>query len=81
MCFNSKVSILTGTLGVVFSILLYNKGDKRYNIENKIFGLLNNHIKSPILTKNNKTNRSFILKFFSLIFCLFFFEKKEDKPK
>jgi hypothetical protein len=39
MCFNYKVSLLTFTIGTLFSILLINYGNKKYAIENKIAGI------------------------------------------
>jgi hypothetical protein len=39
MCFNYKVSLLTFSIGTIFSILLINYGNKKYNIENNVFGI------------------------------------------
>ena len=39
MCFNYKVSLLTFTIGTIFSILLYKYGNKKYTIENKVSGI------------------------------------------
>ena len=38
MCFNKEVSLLTFFIGLFFIILLVNYGNKKYAIENKIFG-------------------------------------------
>lgn len=39
MCFNYKVSLLTFSIGIIFSILLIIKGNTKYKIENKISGI------------------------------------------
>ena len=39
MCFNYKVSLLTFTVGTIFSILLMNYGNPVYRLENKATGL------------------------------------------
>jgi len=39
MCFNYKVSLLTFTVGTIFSILLINYGNPVYRLENKATGL------------------------------------------
>ena len=39
MCFNYKVSLLTFTIGTVFSILLIKYGNPYYKLENKITGI------------------------------------------
>jgi hypothetical protein len=39
MCFNYKVSLLTFSIGTIFSLLLINYGNKRFNIENNVFGI------------------------------------------
>ena len=39
MCFNYKVSLLTFTLGTIFSIILFKYGNKKYSIENKVSGI------------------------------------------
>lgn len=39
MCFNAKVSMLTFVMGTVFSVLLILKGNKKFKVENLIFGL------------------------------------------
>ena len=39
MCFNYKVSLLTFTVGTIFSILLMNYGNPIYRLENKATGL------------------------------------------
>lgn len=39
MCFNWQVSLFTFSLGLIFSLLLIYKGNKKYNIQNKITGI------------------------------------------
>jgi hypothetical protein len=39
MCFNYKVSLLTFSIGTIFSLLLYKYGNKNYSVENKITGI------------------------------------------
>lgn len=39
MCFNYKVSLLTFTIGTIFSILLIKFGNPQYKLENKISGI------------------------------------------
>ena len=39
MCFNYQTSIITFLIGTVFSILLIKKGNKKYILENKSFGI------------------------------------------
>lgn len=38
MCFSKEVSLLTCFIGIFFIILLVNYGNKKFEIENKIFG-------------------------------------------
>ena len=39
MCFNYKVSLLTFSIGTIFSLLLFYYGNNKFNIENKVSGI------------------------------------------
>ena len=39
MCFNAPVSMLTFIMGTVFSVLLILKGNKKFKVDNLVFGL------------------------------------------
>ena len=39
MCFNDKVSLFTFSIGIIFSILLIQKGNEKYSLENKVSGI------------------------------------------
>jgi hypothetical protein len=39
MCFSANSSLLTFTLGTVFSIILINFGNPKYKLENSVFGI------------------------------------------
>lgn len=39
MCFNYKISIFTFIIGIIFSILLIVNGNKKYHLENTVFGI------------------------------------------
>jgi len=39
MCFNYKVSIITFFIGIIFSLILIQYGNKKYILENKITGI------------------------------------------
>jgi hypothetical protein len=42
MCFNSKVSLLTFTAGIIFSLILIQYGNPKYKMENTITGIFTN---------------------------------------
>ena len=39
MCFSAKISLITFLVGLLFSLLLFFFGNKKYNIQNKIAGM------------------------------------------
>jgi len=39
MCWNAKVSFLTFSIGLIFSLILIKNGNKKYKMENKISGI------------------------------------------
>lgn len=39
MCWNAKVSFLTFSIGLIFSLILIKHGNKKYKMENKISGI------------------------------------------